>query len=375
MISNQMFDIKDSALVTKMFELIEAQVPFTLKELASEVCIPYKTVERRVHRMKHVGLITSHRVGRRWLWGLTNMEQPIYNATSSRAFMVISGEGESSEKMPNLRVVQDDEPEPDPPKGTPIKPLKNKSNSLKNPLTFINRPFFEWHPVLEFLWDEPADNPTVSPSGNPQETPQLSNLKDNSVLTITEQQEYNSVIVPLGNDVQNRCSRGKEKSMPIVRGPESPLLKSIQEVLASPQKPRKKPNRVKVTPQTRLRQKMEEKEEAEYNVTDMRFVYEDLWTDKSWRTYPSKWTMKDKKLVRNLLDEQGGENTVRYFQYVVQGWEEIQQRYRIQGSPSVSVIWGFRNSLLHEALNGPAKQSAPTLEYEESSDTKDGSFI
>lgn len=342
MTNDRMFDLKDSALVTKMLELIKAQVPFTLKELSEEVCIPYKTVERRIHKMKHAGLITNRRVGRRWLWSLESIEQPIFNADSRRAFMVISGENKPAEKSPILYVVPDEE--------VP-------------------------HEAPHFEVEDSDSTSQETPKETPQETPQLPNNKNNSTLTITEQQKYNSMIVPLSNDVENRCSREKEKLMPVIRGPKSPLLESIQKALDTSQKPRKKPNRVKTTPQARLRERMEEKDETEYNVTDMRFVYEDLWAEKSWRTYPSRWTMKDKKLVRNLLDEQGGKNTVRYFQYVVQGWEEIQQRYRIQGAPSMSVIWGFRNSLLHEALNNIKKPSSPTLEYEENDAAKDGSFF
>jgi hypothetical protein len=262
--------------------------------------------------------------------------------------MVISGENNYVEKPPVLYVVPDEEAPQEAPH---------------------EAPHFE-----DDASDSDSGTPQETPQEAPQEAPQPPNV--NSIPTIIEQ-KYNNMIVPLGNDVERR-SRTKEESMPVVRGPESPLLKSIQEVLA-PQKPRKKPNRKRTTPQNkieRLRQRMEDKDEAEYNVTDMRFVYEDLWSEKSWRTYPSRWTLKDKKLVRNLLDEQGGENTVRYFQYVVQGWEEIRERYRIQGSPSVAVIWGFRSSLLHEALNGPVKQSSPTLEYEESDETvEDGSFF
>lgn len=341
---DRMFDIKDSALVSKMLELIDMKVPFTLKELSKEVGIPHKTVERRVHRMKQAGLITNRRVGRRWLWNLGNVEQPILNANSGRAFMVISGE-----ISPSLRLVSDEEAPQEAPH---------------------EDPHFE---ICSSPQTEEA--PQEDPQQTPQEAPQFSSSNYKSTSTNNTQQEYNNRIVLLGHDVESRCPREKEESMPIVRGPESPLLRSIQEVLANTKQPQKvKRSKNRMSSHDRLRERMEEKRESEYNVTDMRFLYEDLWADKSWTTYPTRWTLKDKKLVRCLLDEQGGENTVRYFQYVVQRWEDIQQRYRIQGSPSVPVMWGFRRSLLHEALEGVTEFRSHTLEYEED-DTADGSFM
>lgn len=356
------FDLKDGMLVRKMLELCEVGVPFTLKELALEVLMPYKTVEYRIHRMKKAGFISNRRLGRRWHWYLNDLELPILNIEASRAFMVITGGKQESSISES-------------PKETPKKPPQIVPQAKSNPLTFMNRPFFEWHPAFN-LEETTQEVPQINPPDTPEEAPQPSiDTGDTSMFKI----EDGNTLSPFADEqtsigTNHHCPR-EEKPMASVAGPNTVLKKELEDTLNTPRKKKKKKlDSSNSTPQARLRQRMKEKTEAEYNVTDMRLLYEELWCGKGWKGFAPKWTMKDKKHIRNLLDEQGGKNTVRYFRYVVQEWENIRRRYRIQGAPNAAILWGFRSSLLHEALN--KTHSSPTLEYagDENVTTGDGRF-
>lgn len=114
-----------------------------------------------------------------------------------------------------------------------------------------------------------------------------------------------------------------------------------------------------------LRDKMEDKNVKDYNTTDMRFIFEAAWSKNGWKGFPSRWTLKDKKHIREMLNEQGGEILVQYFKYVLENWSSIQRRYKILGGPSISVFYGFRTSWLQEALNNKSQQGA-TIEYDRS---------
>lgn len=154
----------------------------------------------------------------------------------------------------------------------------------------------------------------------------------------------------------------RSQNMARVYGPASSLKDGIQQRLSLPfsvrgegkVKKSKAPEtfKAKRTP----RQMMESRGIEEYNSSDLFLVFSDEWKQ-NYNGRPVAWTMKDRKQMKLLIEDQGAETVVRYIKYAFSAWGEICRRYRINGYPCVSVLFGYRRSLVPECLNGVAAPS------------------
>lgn len=71
---------------------------------------------------------------------------------------------------------------------------------------------------------------------------------------------------------------------------------------------------------------------------------------------PPMWTMKDRKHAKELISHYGGEAVATVVETVVKDWAVFVQRYRLKGHPSMAFIYGYRNSVFPDVLEGATKE-------------------
>lgn len=106
---------------------------------------------------------------------------------------------------------------------------------------------------------------------------------------------------------------------------------------------------------------------AQYNCNDMYKAYCSHWRKSGLLGNPQAATAKDRKLLKDMIAEQGAVEILRYIKWVFKNWEGLRVRDGVHGAPSVGVLFGFRNSWFYESLEGKKvssrKSSPSTAEY------------
>lgn len=64
------------------------------------------------------------------------------------------------------------------------------------------------------------------------------------------------------------------------------------------------------------------------------------------KSKPPRFEMKYMKLLKFLNTEQGGERSLSYIEFVCRNWSLVSKKCKITGYPNISILWGFRSSLL-----------------------------
>lgn len=161
--------------------------------------------------------------------------------------------------------------------------------------------------------------------------------------------------------------------MATATGPQGELLDAINGRLNQPRRSKKKktgpdsPERFAVEKSAR-RLRFEAKEPSEYNCNDIELAMRDAWKAKGWKTNPPSFTMRDRKQAKEMLSDNGGEHITQAVQYMIQHWESISRRYRVNGFPSIRVLYGFRHSWIPEAIEGTKHGATAGSEYDAGSD-------
>lgn len=109
---------------------------------------------------------------------------------------------------------------------------------------------------------------------------------------------------------------------------------------------------------------VEDKTVQEYNCNDMWFIFKKFWKEHGLSGYPTAWTNKERKQVKNMIDEQGSEAVSKYFNFCCKNWKVLAHRFKISSIvPTVPILYGYRRSLLPEALNPSQQVSIVGAEY------------
>jgi hypothetical protein len=104
--------------------------------------------------------------------------------------------------------------------------------------------------------------------------------------------------------------------------------------------------------------------------------FEICWCEQGWKTPPPRWGVKDRANGKRVVETYGAE-TRKLVDYVFENWKALQAQFNIQGLPSVSILWGFRNSIAPQAfgdVGGTAPKSWGTS-HDADSDRNDGDEI
>lgn len=110
------------------------------------------------------------------------------------------------------------------------------------------------------------------------------------------------------------------------------------------------------------------------NSKDMFFLFSRLWRENNFTGNCTTWTIKERSHIKNMIAEQGEEAVTTYIKYCLQNWKELCHRYKIMSvCPTVSILYGYRRSLLPEALDPAKKPTFGGAEYTET-DIPSGSW-
>lgn len=140
---------------------------------------------------------------------------------------------------------------------------------------------------------------------------------------------------PLGIEIEKAKSKVKEKRKNLRVGKGS----NINPFKSSRQVKLKKPNG---------------KPLDEYNCNDVGAMMQRDVKDKfGYRL--STLTMKDRKLLKTMIAEYGAEEVVVAAHEMIDRWEEFTTLVNLQGYPSISILWGYRDTIIPWSTEGVRK--------------------
>lgn len=91
----------------------------------------------------------------------------------------------------------------------------------------------------------------------------------------------------------------------------------------------------------------------QYTAKDLETVFVSAWLDAFPNTPPSKFSTKELKLAKNLLQDYGGKTARTLVEKVVADWADFSGRYNLNGAPSMSIIGSsFKKSFLKDIFEG-----------------------
>lgn len=83
---------------------------------------------------------------------------------------------------------------------------------------------------------------------------------------------------------------------------------------------------------------------------------ENLWKKeyrKKWGNIKTpKWTVEQKSIAKKLVNMYGGSLVSAVISYVILNWDELVDRFRLNGYPSIKMVFGFRETLFPEVERG-----------------------
>lgn len=120
----------------------------------------------------------------------------------------------------------------------------------------------------------------------------------------------------------------------------------------------------------------------EWKSTDAVALFRQLWA-KKWTKAPApKATKKDLSQLKRIITDYDARTLEQVIYMIFEDWERICVEFNLQGWPSYSLIYGYRNSLIPRALEGPQKAPAAhhrgrpaqraVAQYDENFDREDG---
>lgn len=106
-----------------------------------------------------------------------------------------------------------------------------------------------------------------------------------------------------------------------------------------------------------LNEVLDSKKITEYNTLDFEILFSLLWLSKGFQGSVFSWSLKEKKLVKLLIDDCSPEALHSMFLYLFDNWESIKKRYKITGVPTPSLIYGYRQNFLTDSIQKPKLNS------------------
>jgi len=94
------------------------------------------------------------------------------------------------------------------------------------------------------------------------------------------------------------------------------------------------------------------KEASQYNSKDLEFVMAHCWSKKGWKSPSPIFGGKDLRHGKELIKIYGADITSQVITHSIENWESLVGDYNINGYPSMSIFWGFRNSIFPKYIDG-----------------------
>lgn len=94
--------------------------------------------------------------------------------------------------------------------------------------------------------------------------------------------------------------------------------------------------------------------ESDYSGNDLELLIAVYWVQNGWASQPPVFTAKDYSNAKRFVSLYGAEQSAKIIAYAVSRWEVVAQKIRVNSYPSMSIIYGFRNSIAPLVLDGDA---------------------
>jgi len=303
------------------------------KDLAKALSIDISTVGRRFRRLHELGVLKSVRKGSK-VWE--------HNIVSSRH------QGAGSEAISaNLQ--------------------NQKYGPGSSPSVVTPHPDAPPPNVLEAHSDAPT-HPSVGTHPG-ERSPHILITNNNKKERII----YSSILSVRAVDTM-KVSGPDDALMDLIRSSQKMTEKAHEEKLKKRKNKPLSPGLVQ-TYSCRRQMAHDEKEPSEYNVNDMEIIFGNEWRAMGLKGKPVRWTQKERGQLKDMIVDQSPEVVAGYLSYVFANWEDLRQRFRIQGYPSVPSMYGFRRTWLSEYVNGKQEPlRKKSAEYDATEDIPSGSW-
>ena len=68
---------------------------------------------------------------------------------------------------------------------------------------------------------------------------------------------------------------------------------------------------------------------------------------------PAKWTVKERKLLKSLIESYGKELVDKSLVYLCRRWGALSKKWKIEsGVPTIGILWGYRAPLFADIQTG-----------------------
>jgi hypothetical protein len=101
---------------------------------------------------------------------------------------------------------------------------------------------------------------------------------------------------------------------------------------------------------------------TEYEVTEsiLYYIFKNEFSFKYNRFQAPKYTQKTSRIFKQLLEEQGEENSVDIVKFGVIHWRDLQRKAKVTGLPTAEALFGYRTTIMSLIIE-PKKNS---VEYD-----------
>lgn len=96
--------------------------------------------------------------------------------------------------------------------------------------------------------------------------------------------------------------------------------------------------------------------ELEVNASTLYYIYKSEHQLRFDLAKPQKFSAKNAKLLRELIDEQGEDNAVAIIQFAMENWVGVKKVGKISSLPTPNIIFGYRSTIL-DLMNKPKVNS------------------
>jgi len=96
-----------------------------------------------------------------------------------------------------------------------------------------------------------------------------------------------------------------------------------------------------------------------WTFADVHALFNARWCARWVTANPPKLTAKDRAQMKTLLSQFGASAVKETILMLFADWDNIRQEFQLSGFPSYALLYGYRNSLIPRALEGPQKKISP----------------
>ena len=154
------------------------------------------------------------------------------------------------------------------------------------------------------------------------------------------------------------------------------VIDAAIKVAMSSESRRKPANDREMAARRRLR-KHQARLPSQYSANDIELVFAQVWAMRWTKAAPPKFTLRDKRHAKDLIEQYGAAETAQVIREVITHWDKYRKAYNLNGHPSMRLFYGWRITLfaavLEEEINRTEDQGGS--QFHEDHDREEGDEI